>query len=78
MKNPIKRKALAVGSRIISTAQPSMGKVFECIAIHPVGYNPQAGGYRHFVEYDFREVESHRTRTGFTLNYINRYFAPQA
>lgn len=73
---PIKRNDLTVGSRIVANAQPSLGQVFECTAVHPVSYSPQSGACRHFVEYDFKEVETGRSRSGFTLNYINRYFLP--
>ena len=71
---PIKRKALTAGTRIEATANPGIGKVYELVRIHPVGYCPTSGRHLHFAEYDFREIESGRERTGFTLNYINRYF----
>ncbi len=74
MSQQITREQMAVGFRILAIAAPSKGKVFECTHVRPVGFNVQSGRYQHFVEYDFRELESGRTRTSFTLNHINRYF----
>jgi len=73
----IKRAALVVGAKIVSTAQPGLGKVLELTKIHPTGYDRASGANRSFIEYDFREVESGAERRSFTLNYINRYFALQ-
>lgn len=77
----IKREQLVPGARIEATAKPSLGAVFELIAHHQKGYNPQSGGSRSFEEYDFKLADDspvipdyRGTRTGFTLHYINRYF----
>ncbi|WP_218134783.1 hypothetical protein, partial [Hymenobacter lapidiphilus] len=72
---PIKRDDLTIGFRIVSLAHPGMGKVLELVRIQPVGCDNRSGATNHFVGYDFRELESGAIRYGFTLNYINRYFA---
>lgn len=74
----IKREALTLGTHIVATAQPSIGKVYKLVFIQPIGYDTSSGRYHHWIEYDFEEVDSKVRRRGFTLNYINRYFALQA
>ncbi|MBH8569373.1 hypothetical protein KB206_10790 [Microvirga sp. STS02] len=74
----IKREDLKLGTLIVSTAEPSIGKVYKLVFIQPIGYDNSRGRYVHFTEYDFVEVEKKVMRRGFTLNYINRYFALRA